>query len=173
MLFRSKQNDLLINGGGHKMAAGFTVTRDRLQELRQHVNAHVANQLNGAPYVTELRIDGILSVPALTLELVEKLALLAPYGAGHSEPRFALSGVKIAMPKVVGENHVSCFLQDIGGGTSIKAIAFRALDTALGETLLKAGSARMNLAGHVTVNTWQGRTSVNFQIVDASPVWGS
>lgn len=170
-IISAKQQGLLINGGGHKMAAGFTVARDLLENLCQHVNQHVANQLNGAPYAPELRVDAVLSVAGLTLELTDKLSLLAPYGAGHSEPRFALAGVKVVMPKVVGDNHVSCFLQDTSGGTSVKAIAFRALDSKLGETLLKAGSAPLNLVGHVTVNTWQGRTNVNFQIVDASPIW--
>ena len=53
----------------------------------------------------------------------------------------------------------------------MKAIAFRALDTALGETLLKAAGAPLHLAGHITINNWQGRQSVNFQIVDAAYIY--
>jgi single-stranded-DNA-specific exonuclease len=121
--------------------------------------------------VPELKLDGVLSAPGITTDLVEKLEALAPYGSGHAEPRFAISGVKIIKPNVVGERHVSCFIQDTAGGTSLKGIAFRALDTALGETLLKAGSTPLNIAGHATINTWQGRKNVNFQIVDAAPVW--
>jgi single-stranded-DNA-specific exonuclease len=169
----AKQKEILIAGGGHKMAAGFTVTRDMLDTLRAHVNAHVEEQLKGATYLPELRLDGVLSLHALTLELADKLNLLAPYGAGHSEPRFALAGVKIIKPYVVGEKHVSCILQDTsGGGAGVKGIAFRAIDSALGEVLLKSGSAPLNLAGHVTINEWQGRKTVQFQIVDASPLWG-
>lgn len=167
----AKDAGLLLAGGGHKMAAGFSVARDQFKALRAHLNAHVENQLKGQAYAPELRVDSVLSVPALTLELVEKLSALAPYGAGHAEPRFAVTGVRIIKPAVVGERHVSCFIQDTSGGASVKAIAFRAMDSALGELLLKAGAAPLNIAGHVTINSWQGKRSVNFQIVDAAKVF--
>lgn len=168
----AKQNDLLVAGGGHKMAAGFTVTRDMFAQLKAHVNAHVTEQLAGEVYQPELRLDAVLSLHGLTLELVDKINLLAPYGAGHAEPRFALSGVRIVRPTIVGEKHVSCFLQDTAGGASIKGIAFRAIDSALGEVLMKSGAKPLHLAGHIAVNEWQGKKTVQFQIVDAAPVWG-
>ncbi len=168
----AKEQGLLIAGGGHKMAAGFTVARRHFAELRGFINAHVENQLRGQALTPELRVDSVLSAAALTIELVEKMNQLAPYGAGHSEPRFALAGVKVIKPTVVGERHVSCFLQDTAGGTSVKAIAFRAMDSALGEALLKAGSQPLNIAGHVSINHWQGKRSVNFQIVDAAKIFG-
>ncbi len=167
-IIAAKQNEILIAGGGHKMAAGFTVAKDRMEELAQFINSHVAAQLSGVPMQAELRVDHVLSVSALTLDMAETIASLGPYGAGHAEPRFVLSAVKIIKATVVGEKHVSCFIQDTAGGTSVKAIAFRALDTALGETLLKAAGAPLHLAGHITINNWQGRQSVNFQIVDAA-----
>ncbi len=170
-IIAAKQNDILIAGGGHKMAAGFTVTKDRMDDLKKFVNDHVAAQLSGVPMQAELRVDHVLSVSALTLDMAETIASLGPYGAGHAEPRFVLSAVKIIKATVVGEKHVSCFIQDTAGGTSVKAIAFRALDTALGETLLKAAGAPLHLAGHITINNWQGRQSVNFQIVDAAYIY--
>jgi len=170
-IISAKQGGILINGGGHKMAAGFTVARDQLAALTDHLHQHVLEQLQGQPYAPELRIDSVLSLHALTMDLVEKLNLLAPYGAGHAEPRFALAGVKIIRPRVVGENHVSCFIQDTSGGASLKGIAFRAMDSALGEILLKSGSAPLHLAGHVSVNEWNGKKTVDFQIVDATPIW--
>jgi single-stranded-DNA-specific exonuclease len=154
------------------MAAGFTVARDMFAALSEYVNKHAFDQLQGQPYAPELRIDSVLSLHALTIDFIGKLSLLAPYGAGHAEPRFALTGVKIIKPRVVGENHVSCFLQDTSGGASLKGIAFRAMDSELGELLLKAGSAPLHLAGHVSINEWNGKKTIDFQIVDAAPVWG-
>ncbi len=170
-ILSAKQNGLLVEGGGHKMAAGFTVVRDRLSALTEHIHCHVLEQLNGKPHIPELRIDAVLSLHALTMGLVEMLDRLAPYGAGHAEPRFALAGVKIIKPRVVGGNHVSCFLQDTSGGTSLKGIAFRAMDTNLGEMLLKSGSAPLHVAGHVSINEWNGRKTVDFQVVDAASIW--
>lgn len=167
----ARQNGLLVAGGGHKMAAGFTVLHDQLDALRDFMNAHIGNQLNGDILVPELRVDSLLSVPALSLSLTEQLERLGPYGAGHAEPRFVLSHVKVFKAKVVGDSHVSFFVQDSAGGGSVKAIAFRALDTGLGELLLKNGGAPVHLAGHVTVNEWLGRKTVQFQVVDAAYAW--
>ncbi|MDI1227300.1 MAG: single-stranded-DNA-specific exonuclease RecJ [bacterium] len=172
-IIAAKDAGLLIAGGGHKMAAGFTVARAKFSALCEFLNAHAKEQLKGATFSPELRLDSVLSTPALTIDLVEKLGMLAPYGAGNSEPRFALTGVKVVRATVVGERHVSCYIQDTAGGTSIKAIAFRAMDTDLGPLLLKGGNAPMHLAGHATINTWQGKRTVNFQIVDACPVYGT
>ena len=170
-ILSAKQSGLLVDGGGHKMAAGFTVVRDRLPALAAHIHQHVLEQLNGELYVPELKIDGVLSLHALTMDLAETLGRLAPYGAGHAEPRFVLAGVKIIKPRVVGENHVSCFLQDTSGGASLKGIAFRAMDSDLGEMLLKSSSAPIHVAGHISVNEWKSKKTVDFQIVDAAPVW--
>lgn len=166
----AKQAGLLIAGGGHKMAVGFTVAKDSLLALEEHLNAHVLEQTKGAPIMPLLSIDGVLSAHALTLDLIDKVSQLAPYGAGHAEPRFALARVKLARARVVGENHVSCFIQDTAGGASVKGIAFRALDSALGDLLLKANADGLclHLAGHASVNEWNGKKSVDFQIVDAA-----
>ena len=167
----AKQQGLLIAGGGHKMAAGFTVARSEYPALRNFINMHAREQLQGREFKPELRLDAVLSLHSLTLSFAEQLERLSPYGAGHSEPRFVITGVKIIKPYVVGEKHVSCFLQDSSGGASLKAIAFRAMDNALGQALLTSASAPFQLAGHVTINEWQGRKTVQFQIVDASPLW--
>lgn len=166
----ARQQGLLVAGGGHKMAAGFTVARDQLADLRQFMNDHARNQLAGRPLVAELRLDGLLSLNSLQLSLTEMLARLGPYGAGHAEPRFVLPSVRIVRPKVVGESHISCFIQDTAGGSSVKGIAFRALDSALGELLLTSGGAPIHLAGQVSVNEWQGQRSVQFQIADAARI---
>lgn len=170
-IISAKQKGYLVAGGGHKMAAGFTVTREMFSDFTSYVNAYVTEQLDGVEYKPQLKLDGVLSVRSLNIMLAEKLNMLAPYGVGNPEPRFALAGVKVIKAKVVGENHVSCFLQDTSGGTSVKAIAFRAVDSGLSDILLKAGSAPLHVAGIVTINEWQGQRSVNFQIIDAAPVW--
>jgi len=166
-IISAKQKGLLIAGGGHKMAAGFTIARDMLKEFSDYINAHVNEQLNGEDYKPRLHIDGVLSVSALNMMLAEKLEALAPFGQGNFEPRFALKGVKIYKARVVGENHISCFISDSAGGSSVKAISFRAMDNNLGEVLLKSNTP-IDIAGQISINEWQGNKSVNFQIIDAA-----
>ena len=171
LIIAARQNELLLNGGGHKMAAGFTVTKDKYEEVCAFLNERIEQQLNGQPIVSQLRIDGILSPLSLNLNMVYKIDQLAPFGAGNSEPRFALMDCRIAKASVVGEDHVKCFIQDSSGGRSINGIAFRALNTPLGELLMKGGDKPLHLAGYVRINRWNGYESVQFQIVDAASIW--
>lgn len=170
-IIAAKQNGILIAGGGHRMAAGFTIARQSLEAFRAFVSQHVTDQLQGVEYKPELRLDNVLSVNALTIELAETINSLGPYGTGHAEPRFAIAGAKVIKATVVGEKHISCFIQDTAGGQTVKAIAFRAVDTDLGRALLGSGGAPLYLAGHISINTWQGRQNVSFQIVDGAPVY--
>jgi single-stranded-DNA-specific exonuclease len=155
------------------MAAGFTVMKDRLEELRTYLHTRVLDSLNGAEFTAELRIDGVLTPSSLNIGLVKRLEMLAPFGQGNAEPRFALTEARIIKPSVIGadQSHLRCFIQDTAGGKSITGISFRCMDTPLGEALLKAKDMPMNLAGYVRVNRWNGYENVQFQIIDAAPVW--
>lgn len=172
-ILAAREKGLLIDGGGHKMAAGFSIEREKLSAVQHFLNQHLCDQLKGEDYQPRLRIDAVLSVSSLTQELVEKIEQLAPFGTANPEPRFALTGVRIVKPSVVGESHIRCFIQDGAGGSSLKAISFRALNTSLGDLILEAGKpgkgVLVNLAGHVRLNSWMGKSTIDFQIVDASP----
>jgi single-stranded-DNA-specific exonuclease len=163
---------LLIAGGGHPMAAGFSATADRLPELKLFLANRIAAQQVDGPLAPTLELDGMLSVGGATPDLVALLARLGPFGTGNAEPRFALADARIVQASVVGENHVRCILSG-QGGERLKAIAFRSLDTDLGKALLKSGSTPMHIAGHLRPDTWQGRNDVQLLIDDAAPVWGT
>ena len=171
-IIAARQKDILIAGGGHKMAAGFTVMRERLDDFRDYINTHIRTQCGGNPIVPTLKIDAVLSAAGVTMPLLQKLEQLAPFGTANPEPRFALAAAQIMRPKVVGENHIQCLVRDSGGGHSaFKGIAFRALDTELGDILLKSGGKPVHLAGTLSVNHWNGNDYINFQIADAAPAW--
>ena len=170
IIIAARQNEILVAGGGHKMAAGFTVMQDRIDELRQFVNMRIEQTLKGQPLLPVLKADGVLSVSSLTLPFVKQLNKLEPFGANNPEPRFILENVKIARPSVVGEHHIRCYLQDVAGGQSITGISFRAIDTPLEAILLKSKNKTVSLAGYASINVWQGRESVQFQILDAMDV---
>ncbi len=172
----ARQADLLVNGGGHKMAAGFTVAADRIGELRDFLNDRLAGQVAAAATEPELSIDGVLAVAGASRDLMADIARVEPFGIGNPEPRFALMGARIAKADIVGGDHVRCFLS--GDGARLKAIAFRALgdtrgetgDSSLGEALLQAaGGQTLHLAGRLRPDTWQGRDDVQFVIEDAAP----
>jgi single-stranded-DNA-specific exonuclease len=165
----ARQAGLLINGGGHKMAAGITVAADRLAELEAFLLDHVGRQLAGAVPQPTLGIDGGMAVGAAKPELMALIAQIGPFGMGNAEPRFAFPAARIAKADVVGEDHVRCFLTD-AGGARLKAIAFRAVGTPLGQALLQARGGVLHLAGHLRADEWRGQNEVQLVIEDGAPV---
>lgn len=168
VIIAAKQEGLLVNGGGHAMAAGFTVARASYDAFVAFVRGRIAKVLEQTPIEPTLRLDGMLRVGGATQELVEKLHMLSPFGAGNPEPRFAVMDAKLIRADVVGEKHIRLILGDDMGG-SLKAIAFRALDGLLGPSLLslKKG-ARLNVAGHLRLNSWAMRTDVQMIVDDVA-----
>ena len=166
----ARQAGLLVKGGGHAMAAGFTVERHRLDELIGFLTRRVADAVGDQAPVPSLRLDGALTVAAASKDLVSTLARVGPFGSGNPEPRFAIAAARLVYVDVVGGNHLKCTLAGADGGR-IKAIAFRALDSDLGPALLSHDGAPFHLAGRLRVNTWRGHSAVEFHIDDAAPAW--
>jgi len=165
-IIAARQSGLLIKGGGHAMAAGFTVARSRLDEFRSFLAERLASQL-GSPLMPVLELDGALDASGATLDLVETLRQVGPFGSGNPEPRFAIMNARVVAPRVVGSGHVSCQLAGRNGGR-LKAIAFRAADSELGHALLANDGTPMHLAGSLKIDNWQGNAQVQLFIEDAA-----
>lgn len=164
----ANQSGHLVNGGGHDMAAGFTVEEDRLDALRAFLADHVLRQLGGVEPVSGLKLDGALAPAGATVDLVETLDSAGPFGAGNARPRFAVPMARLVKADVVGKDHVRCIVTAQDGGPRLKAIVFRCVDTALGRALLTAGGAPLHLAGHLRADTWRGEVSVQLVVEDAA-----
>jgi single-stranded-DNA-specific exonuclease len=169
MVIAARQAGLLINGGGHAMAAGFTAEAAKLGAFRDFIAARIKDSLGDAEPVPELGIDGALSAAAATPALAAILEKLAPFGTGNSEPRFALPNLRILRADVAGESHLRLILGDGAGAARLKGIAFRALESPLGPALLKGQGQGFHLAGHIRANNWQGREEVQLVVDDAAP----
>lgn len=165
-ILAARQAGLLINGGGHKMAAGFTVARDKIDALRNFLAERIGKQIDAEPLIPTLTLDGLVAGPSLRPDFVDTLEKLGPFGTGNSEPRFALADCKIIRADVVGEKHVSVIF--VQGGQRLRGIAFRAMENDLGQALLKTND-RLHLAGHVRADEWQGERRIQLHISDAAP----
>jgi single-stranded-DNA-specific exonuclease len=165
----ARQAGLLIDGGGHAMAAGFTVAADRVAALRHFLAARFGDGA-AQPLVPELAIDATLSVGGAQSGLIAHLDRLAPFGAGNPEPRFVLAGVRIAYAEPVGSGHLRCTVADPLGDARLKAIAFRVADGPLGSFLGATRGAAIHLAGHLRRDSWHGGDAVQLTIDDAAAV---
>ncbi len=166
-IIAARQAGLLVNGGGHAMAAGFTIAADRLDDFRAFMNSRVGGEIEAKGIVPSLDIDGALSPGAASPELLRTLGQAGPFGAGNPEPRFVLPAARIAHADVVGRDHVRCTLGD-GGGGRLKGIAFRSVERALGRALLDARGGTLHVAGQLRADTWQGRDGVQLIVEDAA-----
>jgi len=166
----ARQAGLLINGGGHAMAAGFTVAADRLVELQEFLAERLNDGLDHSKLVPELAIDAAISAGAAQGDLVAQLDDLAPFGSANPEPRFAFPTVRAAYVEPVGTGHLRLRVTDAIGGATLNAIAFRAADTPLGKLLTEAKGRAVHLAGHLRRDTWRGGDAVQLVVDDAAPV---
>ena len=163
----ARQSGLLINGGGHPMAAGFTVDRSKEAAFRAFLSERIAENVGREGIVAELGIDGCLQPGGASVEFIESLEHLAPFGAGNARPRFVFPAARVLKADIVGRDHVRCFIGGEDGGR-IKGIAFRAVDHPLGQALLASGGMPMHIAGHLERDSWRGRNEAQMIIEDAA-----
>lgn len=159
---------LLVNGGGHAMAAGLTIREEKLDALREFLEARLDAQVSAASESRALRLDGALSARGANRALYDLLEQAGPYGAGNPEPRFAIPATRVVHTDIVGQGHVRCILSG-EDGARLKAIAFRAAETPLGRALMDRGLGAVHVAGRLKADDWRGRHDVQFTIEDAAP----
>ncbi len=164
---RAVAEGVLEKGGGHAMAAGMSLDAARVDELRAFMEEAMRAELAGLPDAPRLAIDGALAAGGATADLVELLERAGPFGAGNPSPVFAFPAHRVSWASVVGGAHVKCTLK-AGDGSTIRAIAFRALDTELGEALLNEHIRPMHIAGRLAIDDWQGRHAAQVLITDAA-----
>lgn len=158
---------LLTKGGGHKMAAGLSLTRDQLEPAMARLTELMARQGAGDLGPRDLSFDSILMTTAATTDLVEQIENAGPFGAGAAAPRFVFPDQRITFAKPVGESHLRFSFGDVGT-TRLDGIAFGAFDTPMGAAIQNAGHRLMHLAGRLELNTWGGRTKVQLRLEDAA-----
>lgn len=165
LIISAKEQGIITKGGGHTMAAGFSLSEDKIEEFRNFVGEYVSKKLGGESIVPVIDIDGVLDASGANTELAENIELLEPFGSGNVEPKLMLHAVRINKASIIGNGHVRCFLSSHNGG-SLKAIAFRVADNDIGNAMLNAQGDVYNVVGVLRRDTWQGRNSVQFIIED-------
>ena len=163
------QSGLLIKGGGHKMAAGFTINMDKISEFKEFIfrkfksiNINMEEKMNHY-------FDVEIAPSAVNIDFFEKISVLSPFGSGNPEPKFVIKNVKAVNSKIVGEKHIKTVL--VGSdSTTLKAISFNTVETELGAYLLKKNIKPFDIIGKLSLNEWRGQKNVEFIIEDISVI---
>ncbi|MBO4643728.1 MAG: single-stranded-DNA-specific exonuclease RecJ [Alphaproteobacteria bacterium] len=162
----AKEKGILTAGGGHAMAAGFSLKIDRAEEFQKFLEDYFQTHRCEKQPAPDYRIDSVIDIGAVGGQLLQTLTAMEPFGEGNPEPRFAIPDVAVSSVRVVGSGHVSCSLVGRNGKSRIKAIAFGAADSIIGASLLKHQGALFHAAGYIRPDTYRGGDTVQFVIED-------
>jgi single-stranded-DNA-specific exonuclease len=164
----ARREGLLVTGGGHAMAAGFSLPLDRLTAFHEFLNDRLAHAA-ALPRTQDLVVEGSVAVPGATVALAEQLARLAPFGTANEEPVFALPRARVVRADRIGRDGTTLrvMVEGEGGGPRLKVMLFRGADSVLGQAVLARGGP-MHLAGHLRAEAWNDKVTACFVVMDAA-----
>ncbi len=167
-IIAAREHGLLIAGGGHAMAAGLTVAQDMWGPLADWLDERLGAVVARATGDRAMLLDLALAPGGLTPQLVETLESAGPFGMGWPGPRVAVGPVRLVKADIVGKDHVRLIASGLDGA-SFKAIAFRAVESDLGQALLHGSQGRkLWLAGRVKIDDWANRPQAELHLEDAA-----
>ena len=167
-IIAARENDLLVAGGGHAMAAGLTVAEDKIEALGDWLDERLEGQVARAMSEQAMTLDLAVGPRGLTPDLVNSLERAGPYGVGWPGPRVAVGPVHIIKADIVGNDHLRLIAGSQEGG-SLKAIAFRAASTDWGQAILHSAQGRkLWLAGRAKIDDWGSRPAAELHLEDAA-----
>ena len=161
------QKNILMSGGGHKMAAGFSIKEEKIEEFKDFINKCFFKIKKDLKKNNEIFYDCVISPSALNENFYEEINVLSPFGSGNPEPRFVIENLVILKSSIVGENHIKSVLAGDDGST-VKSVTFNAVSTNLESLLLANNRKKINILGKLSLNEWKGKKNVEFIIDDIS-----
>jgi len=158
---------ILQKGGGHKMAGGFTLKKENIDEFRNFLIKNFEKiDVNPSRHIN-LYLDAIIAPSAINEQFFEEINCLAPFGAGNTEPKFVIENIKVISSKIVGNDHIKSIL---GGkdGSVFKSFAWNGKNSPLEPFLNIKNKKKISIAGKLRLNQWRGEEKVEFMIEDIS-----
>ena len=162
------ESGVIEYGGGHAMAAGFSLMATQLDSFHKFIEARFSGAGPALAAANDLELDAVSSPAGANIALAQEIAAAGPFGAGNPEPLLGLSDVRVAFADVVGGAHVKLRLAGRDGSV-LDAIAFRAVGTPLGDGLLGGRGRLLHVAGRLRQDDWNGRIRVQLEVEDAAP----
>lgn len=166
-IIKAKELGILSEGGGHSMAAGFTLSKDKIPEFKKFLHDYIEKSTKSQKIIPVLNIDSVIDITGINNDLIKKLSVLEPFGTANEEPRFAILNAKLTGSDALSGGHIRCYFSS-DNGKSISAICYKAIDTEMGEALLSGVGNRFHLAGKIRANEWNGKRYIQFIIDDVA-----
>jgi single-stranded-DNA-specific exonuclease len=162
LIKNSLDKNIIIGGGGHNMAAGFTLNKENLKNFENYILEDFLkiNAVNDNIFSYESEISSL----AFNQDFYDDIKKLEPFGTGNSVPTFMLRDLRIIKPIVLNNKHISSILKS-KTGFSIKSISFNSINTRIGEYLMSYKNS-LNAIGEINENIWNNKKTLQFTIRD-------
>ena len=161
------EKGLLISGGGHEMACGLTIENKYIKTFHEILERNLSDRINFIRSKFSIKIDALLNISAVNMDLINSINQIGPYGSGNPTPTFAFAELRVAYADRVKGGHIRCNFED-KNGQRIKGICFRAEELGFEEILLNERNRYLHIVGTLKENTWNGHTSIDLQVIDVS-----
>ena len=161
------EKGLLISGGGHEMACGLTIENKYIKTFHEILERNLSDRINYIRSKFSIKIDALLNISAVNMDLINSIDQIGPYGSGNPTPTFAFAELRVAYANRVKGGHIRCNFED-KNGQRIKGICFRAEEMGFDEILLNERNRYLHIVGTLKINTWKGHTSIDLQVIDVS-----
>ena len=165
LVVAAQQSQIILKGGGHAMAAGLTMEKNKIDELSQFFEKKLNKVDAIETNFTTMLADDKLSISAVNLEVHDEIEKVGPFGSENPEPNFIFENIKLASVDQIGEDHLKCLIKS-NESSFIEAIAFRSLNTKLGDELKKNKGGNISIFGKIKINEWNGRKTPQLHIID-------
>jgi len=161
------EKGLLISGGGHEMACGLTIENKYIKTFHEILERNLSDRINFIRSKFSIKIDALLNISAVNMDLINSINQIGPYGSGNPTPTFAFAELRVAYADRVKGGHIRCNFED-KNGQRIKGICFRAEELGFEEILLNERNKYLHIVGTLKENTWNGHTNIDLQVIDVS-----
>jgi len=158
----SLDSNIIINGGGHNAAAGFTLDKTNLKNFENFMLEDFSN--TGVPKNRSFTYDAEVSSLALNMDFYNEIKKLEPFGTGNPLPTFILKDLKIIKTKIIDNKHISLILKS-RTGLSIKSISFNSVNNKVGQYLLNYKN-NLSVIGQINENIWNNKRTLQLTIRD-------
>jgi len=165
-IIKAVQSGILIKGGGHKMAGGFSIKKNKLTEFEDFIIKNYEKTKLDVSKGMNLYLDSTIAPSALNEDFYNKINILAPFGSGNNEPKFMIENLNLINSQIVGLKHIKAILKG-RDGTVFNTFTANAKDSPL-EPFLTTKNKNINIAGKMKLNEWSGEKKIEFIIEDIS-----
>lgn len=169
---RAKQEDLLLAGGGHAMAGGFSLDMAQFDALYTYFCEHLAGDIAQYQSTSSRSFDSFLSVSGASVDLIEEMESLGPFGMGCPAPKIVIPNARVVRRDILKEEHIRLKIVDDAAGQkegyALTALAFRSVGTLMGDMLMNDQYHTLSLLGSLKINEWNGRVSPQLMIDDVA-----